>query len=85
MIGLFTLELLRRPTALQRKLLGGSVLFMTLNLLGTLSVTSSLDGVMNWGPLALTASLCIVSVLMDATMREGVAWILAIMMGGGGA
>lgn len=49
-MGLFTLELLRRPNALQRRLLGGTILFAALNLLGTLSqnASSALDGIMNW-------------------------------------
>ncbi|KAK3353369.1 hypothetical protein B0T25DRAFT_209264 [Lasiosphaeria hispida] len=83
-IGLFTLELLRRPNALQRRLLSGTVLFTALNLLGTLSqnASSALDGIMNWGPLALTASLCIVSVLMDVMSPEAATGIAVGLVGG---
>lgn len=81
-IVLFALEALRRPTALERKMLSGSVLFMTLNLLGTLSATPSLDSVINWGPLALTASLCVASVLMDATTPPEQAGVVASAVGG---
>jgi len=61
------LELMRRPNGLQRRLLGGTVLFSSLNLLGTLSqnADSTLDGILNWGALALTASLCVIPVIMD--------------------
>ena len=56
------LELIRRPNGLQRRLLGGTVFFLSLNPFGTLSQNaySTLDGILNWGALALTASLCVI-------------------------
>ncbi|KAM7211567.1 hypothetical protein V8F06_013037 [Rhypophila decipiens] len=56
----------RRP--MQRKLLVGTVLLASLNLLGSLKEGSSsaLEGVLCWGPMALTASLLGVPVIMDS-------------------
>lgn len=64
---LLTCTLLGRPPA-QKKLLIGTVLFTSLNLLGTLiqSAPSTLEGVLCWGAVALTASLFAVPVIMDS-------------------
>ena len=64
---LFVCELLRRPNALQRRLLGGTVLLSSLNLLGTLSqsASSTIEGILSWAPLALTVSLVAVAAVMD--------------------
>lgn len=80
---LFVLELVRRPDGLQRRLLGGTVLFTALNLLGTLSQSadSVMDGILNWGPIALTASLCVVPVLMDYMSPRAAAETAGNMVG----
>ncbi|KAK3985184.1 hypothetical protein QBC44DRAFT_362546 [Cladorrhinum sp. PSN332] len=55
------------PDWLQRRLLAGLVLLTGLNLLGTLAQgePSTLEGMINWGPLALTASLCAIPVIIE--------------------
>lgn len=60
-------ELLRRPSWAQRRLLVGLLLFSGLNLTGSLvqGGDSMLEGVASWGPLAMTASLWLVPVLME--------------------
>ena len=65
-LALFMLELLRHPN--QRRLLLGLVLFSGLNLLGSLSQGTStmLDAAVAWGPLALSASLCLMLVLIGS-------------------
>lgn len=64
---LLACEILRRRPS-QRKLLIGTVLFASLNLLGALtqSAPSTLEGVMCWGPMALTVSLFAIPVIMDS-------------------
>ena len=61
------MELLRRPNWAQRRLLVGLFLFSGLNLMGTLGGSGSdmLDGVLSWGPVAMTVSLWLVSVLIE--------------------
>jgi len=63
---LFVLELVRHPR--QRRLLLGLVLFSGLNLLGSLSQGAStmLDAVAAWGPLALSASLCLMPIVIES-------------------
>ncbi|KAK3693343.1 hypothetical protein B0T22DRAFT_476191 [Podospora appendiculata] len=60
-------------SAYYRRLMLGMVLFSGLNLLGSLaqSESSMLDGVAVWGPLALTASLCVVPVLIESIHSPG--------------
>lgn len=72
---LLILEMLRRRSWLQRRLLGGLVLLTGLNILGTLAQgePSTLEGVVNWAPLALTASLCIIPVIIEVMGPGGVA------------
>ncbi|KAK3335168.1 hypothetical protein B0T19DRAFT_436053 [Cercophora scortea] len=69
----FILELARRPNWLQCRLMLGMVLFSGLNLLGSLAQSAStmLVGVTVWGPLALTASLCVVPVLIEFMQPPG--------------
>ncbi|KAK3382741.1 hypothetical protein B0T24DRAFT_672701 [Lasiosphaeria ovina] len=75
---LFVLELMQRATNLQRRLLGGTVLFSTLSLLGTLSQSagSPLEGILTWAPLALTASLCLVPGLIGAAELRAAADVI---------
>ncbi|KAM7197948.1 hypothetical protein V8F20_006396 [Naviculisporaceae sp. PSN 640] len=82
-VTLLVCELLRRPTGLQRRLLVGTVLFSSLNLLGTLSQSapSTLEGVMSWGPMALTASLCVIPVAMDMVSPRSAAEMVVNMAG----
>jgi len=76
-------ELLRRPNSLQRRLLGGTVLFSALNLLGTLSqsASSTLEGILSWGPLALTVSLCVIPVVMELINPREAAVVVANLVG----
>lgn len=76
-------ESLRRSNSLQRRLLGGTVLFSALNLLGTLSqsASSTLEGILSWGPLALTASLCVIPVVMELINPREAAVMVANLAG----
>ncbi|KAK0734543.1 hypothetical protein B0T26DRAFT_688876 [Lasiosphaeria miniovina] len=80
---LFVLELMQRPNNLQRRLFGGTVLFSTLSLLGSLSQSaeSTIEGVLNWFPMAFAASLCVVPVLMDAADPQAAAEMVANLAG----
>jgi len=65
--GIFlTLELRRLPDWAQRRLLMGLFIFSGLNLTGSLvqGGDSMLEGVVSWSPLAMTASLLLVPMLM---------------------
>ncbi len=66
-VAFFFMELRRRPNWPQRKFLSGMVIISALYLLGSLGQieSSTLEGVLVWGPLSLTASLCVVPVLIE--------------------
>ncbi|KAM7214996.1 hypothetical protein V8F06_009598 [Rhypophila decipiens] len=63
-------QLLRRPTTLQRRLLAGTLFFSTLCLLGVWfqGALSTLEGLMSWGPVALTAALCVIPAVLDLAL-----------------
>ncbi|KAK4455398.1 hypothetical protein QBC34DRAFT_67378 [Podospora aff. communis PSN243] len=62
--GMLMLELYRAKGSLQRRLLVGSVMFLVLTPLGSIT-DGSLEGVFAWAPFSLTATLLLVSAAID--------------------
>jgi len=62
--GMLMLELYRAKSWLERRFLVGSVMFLVMTPLGSIT-DGSLDGVSAWGPCSLTATLLVVSAAID--------------------